>query len=323
MSRPKSALERSIHKRFQCAYDEVGPGDVGDAKHIEQLRRAFNAYEYDPWGEPVRKRPVSPQGMLHDKVLHDKAEKDALDDALADDQAFVATTPGAVGHAALLNLRHSFLWLKLPSDEVDGDASDNLQQRSPTEEQPVTRLATSAHGPVPLNAHLPSVLETSSSSVDTASTILIMEPDIKAHFVISRPTAAYQRLVDTLPKCFVGTHHSLVKLVDFICEQMVASFLEADMSVPPWRKNKAILSKWFLPTAKSASHPGTPTGSPEGSKQKKDSVRRMSFDLVGGGNVVGVGEAYQGEFDKVFSHDKPDMDRRDWKNHRIAVGAGA
>ena len=43
----------------------------------------------------------------------------------------------------------------------------------------------------------------------------------------------------------------------------------------------------------------------------------------GGGNVFGVGEAYQGEFDKVFSHDKPDMDRRDWKNHRIAVGAGA
>ena len=94
----------------------------------------------------------------------------------------------------------------------------------------------------------------------------MLEPDIKAHFVISRPTAGYQRLIDALPDHFVGTHKRLVELVDFLCEQMLVSFRESGMSVPPWRKNKSILSKWFLPTAKSGSQPPTPTGSPPPSK---------------------------------------------------------
>ena len=50
----------------------------------------------------------------------------------------------------------------------------------------------------------------------------------------------------------MGTHQTLVRLVDFMCEQMNGSFRESGMSVPPWRKNKAILSKWFLPTATSS-----------------------------------------------------------------------
>ena len=141
-----------------------------------------------------------------------------------------------------------------------------------------------------------------------------MEPDIKAHFVISRPTPAYARLVDALPSTFVGTHQTLVRLVDFMCEQMNGSFRESGMSVPPWRKNKAILSKWFLPTATSRSHPATPSGSPErGSKVKKqDSGRRMSFDLVGGGDVVGVGVSYHagGAFENLAPT-------------RVPVGAGA
>jgi hypothetical protein len=52
--------------------------------------------------------------------------------------------------------------------------------------------------------------------------------------------------------------------------------------------------------------------SPEGSRKKNfwhDSTRRMSFDLVGGGEVLGVGQAYGGEFDVSMS--------------RIGVGAGA
>ena len=47
--------------------------------------------------------------------------------------------------------------------------------------------------------------------------------------------------------------------------------------------------------AASRSHPTTPSGSPERRSQqlkKQDSGRRMSFDLVWGGEVVGVGVSY-------------------------------
>ena len=307
---------QAIAKRFEAACAEVGPGEVGDATHIDAVRRAFNAYDCDPWGEPVRRRPRSPE-----------CDEDACDAAAgtSGDQAFVATTPGAVGHAALLNLRHSFLWLKVDLEEdasADPSAapSDSLHPAGFAEavlskkgaEPFVAGRAALAHAPVPVagGADLaarrgaaprgPADVSAARSaaigaeSALLADTVLVMEPDIKAHFVISRPTPAYARLVDALPSTFVGTHQTLVRLVDFMCEQMNGSFRESGMSVPPWRKNKAILSKWFLPTATSRSHPTTPSGSPERRSQvkKQDSGRRMSFDLVGGGEVVGVGVSY-------------------------------
>ena len=314
LSRPSSRVVQAIAKRFQAACDEVGPGEVGDARHIESVRRAFNAYDYDPWGEPVRRRPPSPESPR------------AADDTFAvaetsGDQAFVATTPGAVGHAALLNLRHSFLWIKV---DLEGDASadpsaapsDSLHPAGFAEavlskkgaEPFVAGRAALAHAPVPIadaagsaRAHALRGPVARAGEGDSAApargeeTVLVMEPDIKAHFVISRSTPAYARLVDALPSTFVGTHQTLVRLVDFMCEQMNGSFRESGMSVPPWRKNKAILSKWFLPTATSRSHPATPSGSPEQSLskvKKQDSGRRMSFDLVWGGEVVGVGASY-------------------------------
>ena len=356
LSRPSSRVVQAIAKRFAAACAEVGPGEVGDAAHIDAVRRAFNAYDYDPWGEPVRRRPRSPES----ERSSDDEYGTYPETEHSGDQAFVATTPGAVGHAALLNLRHSFLWLKV---DLEGDAAldpsaapgDSLHPSGFAEAKAaaaISERAALAHAPVPIarsgaihtTAHReetrlrgPTAMaearfcdaffsetnaaassgSSSATLVDAAfspSTVLVMEPDIKAHFVISRPTPAYARLVDALPSTFVGTHQTLVRLVDFMCEQMNGSFRESGMSVPPWRKNKAILSKWFLPTATSRSHPATPSGSPErGSKVKKqDSGRRMSFDRVGGGDVVGVGVSYHagGAFENLAPT-------------RVPVGAGA
>lgn len=337
LSRPSGRMCQAIAKRFEAACAEVGPGEVGDATHIDAVRRAFNAYDCDPWGEPVRRRPRSPE-----------CDEDACDAAAgtSGDQAFVATTPGAVGHAALLNLRHSFLWLKVDLEEdasADPSAapSDSLHPAGFAEavlskkgaEPFVAGRAALAHAPVPIaggagparagpaRAHALSGPVARAGEGDSAApargeeTVLVMEPDIKAHFVISRSTPAYARLVDALPSTFVGTHQTLVRLVDFMCEQMNGSFRESGMSVPPWRKNKAILSKWFLPTAASRSHPATPSGSPERRSQqlkKQDSGRRMSFDLVWGGEVVGVGVSYGAGGAMEETAPK-----------RVAVGAGA
>jgi len=165
MAAPRSALEFQLMKTLKNAVKKLGKGDVGDDAHVHSLKQHLTAN-----GFPINE----------------------------------STTAGAFGSAALLNLRHTFLWLK-PAVALDG--LDFPEQR------------------------------------------IILEPDIRAHFVISRATPNYQRLVDALPEQFVGTHQRLVELVEFMCEQMTASFRESAMSVPPWRQPKSILSKWFIPTA--------------------------------------------------------------------------
>ena len=132
----------------------------------------------------------------------------------------------------------------------------------------------------------------------TSTGVLLMEPYLRAHFVISRPTERYERLLDTLPPHFVGSHKRLATLVDFMSEQMLASFKERGMPVPPWRQNKSILSKWFLPTATSRSQPTTPAGSPPApgvhgvrtNSQSRSRRASVNFDVVGGSGVFfGVG----------------------------------
>jgi uncharacterized protein (TIGR01615 family) len=244
LSRPRDALEHNIAKRFAAACTHVGVGELGDAAHIEALQRAFNGLKMDP---VLGYEPVA-------KTAADYAANAGCA-APSDSPAFVATTPGAAGHAALLNLRHSFLWLK-PSDAA-ADAAHC----------PLTKRGGCVGGGGDARHH--------GSQRQGDAEILVLEPDIKAHFVIAKPTHGYRRLVDALPDHFVGTHKRLVELVDFVCEQMLVSFRETGMSVPPWRKNKSILSKWFLPTAKSGSQPTTPTGSPASAAQAV--LQRQSF----------------------------------------------
>jgi uncharacterized protein (TIGR01615 family) len=249
----------------------VGAGELGDQAHIEELRRAFNGTKMDP---------VFGFDAVDKTEADYAAENAAIDNctpppstSASDCQAFVATTPGAAGHAALLNLRHSFLWLKPSDASVDAAAASHV---SFMQQHHLHDAANTRHHPRHGDAE-----------------ILVLEPDIKAHFVISRPTPGYQRLVNALPDHFVGTHKRLVELVDFVCEQMLVSFRENGMSVPPWRKNKSILSKWFLPTARSRSQPTTPTASPPGKGVAGGAGGLLSFRGVGLGAGAGVGAQLQ------------------------------
>lgn len=196
----------------------------------------------------------------------------------------MATTPGAAGHAALLNLRHSFLWVKTEPNDAGTKDDDGA--------------GTKDDAPVDNDDNRPHASATATPmkrDVATETGVMVMEPYLRAHFVISRPTERYQRLLDTLPPHFVGAHERLARLVDFMSEQMLASFKERGMPVPPWRQNKSILSKWFLPTAKSISQPNTPAGSPPLSKGRSTGRRAsVNFDVVGGRGVFfGVGYGTQ------------------------------
>lgn len=276
LTKHKTDAEADTYKRFAAACAEVGPGEVGDFAHIEAVRCAFDKL--------ANANPDDLDVPL-DHLIHGskkkKAEQRRAGGFSVGSNAFVATTPGAAGHAALLNLRHSFLWIKTGQDA----STDTPMDKETDESRGLPVYASASATPMkPEDA--------------TSTGVLLMEPYLRAHFVISRPTERYERLLDTLPPHFVGSHKRLAALVDFMSEQMLASFKERGMPVPPWRQNKSILSKWFLPTATSRSQPTTPAGSPPApgvhgvrtNSQSRSRRASVNFDVVGGSGVFfGVG----------------------------------
>ena len=256
---------------------------MGDFAHIEAVRCAFDKLA-DANPDDL---DVPPDHLIGEGSKKKKAEQRRAGGFSVGSNAFVATTPGAAGHAALLNLRHSFLWIKTGADASNGsaDAMDTPMDKETDESRGLPVYASASATPM--------------KPEDAMSTgVLLMEPYLRAHFVISRPTERYERLLDTLPPHFVGSHKRLATLVDFMSEQMLASFKERGMPVPPWRQNKSILSKWFLPTATSRSQPTTPAGSPPApgvhgvrtNSQSRSRRASVNFDVVGGSGVFfGVG----------------------------------
>jgi uncharacterized protein (TIGR01615 family) len=75
---------------------------------------------------------------------------------------------------------------------------------------------------------------------------LIVEPHLRSHFQISRPSILYSRLVDDLPDEFVGCGDRLSRLCCFVADQMGTSFQLNGMTSPPWRNVQSLLTKWNL-----------------------------------------------------------------------------
>ena len=95
---------------------------------------------------------------------------------------------------------------------------------------------------------------------------VIIEPNLRSHFVVGRASSAYKRLVDALPECFVGSYAQLTEVVRFVSTHMMASFRESGLDIPPWRQPGALTSKWTLASSlaqqslSASSSPGSPMG---------------------------------------------------------------
>ena len=147
---------------------------------------------------------------------------------------------GPRGHASagLINMRHIFL-------EV---AQQQQQPRTPGDDA------------APARAEEP--------AATAAATWLILDPRLKEHLHIAAPTAAYRRLLDAVPRIFVGSAQQLAgapaagaaleserrnllaekhsfltpsclppaATLALMCSQMAASFAVAGISTPPWRQ---------------------------------------------------------------------------------------
>lgn len=74
----------------------------------------------------------------------------------------------------------------------------------------------------------------------------IIEPRLREQFEIAHPTLFYKTLLDQLPAEFVGPATKLRTLVEAVSSAMAGAFKEMEMSLPPWRRLPATLSKWGL-----------------------------------------------------------------------------
>jgi len=100
---------------------------------------------------------------------------------------------------------------------------------------------------------------------------VIIEPNLRSHFVVGRATEAYKRFVEEVPECFVGSHAQLGEIVSFMCAQMTASFRDVGLDIPPWRQPAALTSKWACQSLSSA------TSSPSNSPVTPFSFNKNSF----------------------------------------------
>lgn len=72
----------------------------------------------------------------------------------------------------------------------------------------------------------------------------VVELCLRDHFMLPRTTPRYAEVVSRVPEVFVGNRAHLLELVRVMCSEMATNLEELGLSVPPWRRLKAVASKW-------------------------------------------------------------------------------
>lgn len=78
-------------------------------------------------------------------------------------------------------------------------------------------------------------------------TPVVVDPRFKEQFAIAHPSPWFEGLLKVMSNEYVGHPDSLKRLVSLVCDEMLKAFVEQKLSIPPWRNQKAMLSKWTGP----------------------------------------------------------------------------
>ncbi|CAH2052336.1 unnamed protein product [Thlaspi arvense] len=71
--------------------------------------------------------------------------------------------------------------------------------------------------------------------------------DFASEFEIARPTRQYARVMELLPRVFVGKEENLRTAVRESCDAAKRSLKSRGLSLPPWRRSSYLQHKWFGP----------------------------------------------------------------------------
>lgn len=79
----------------------------------------------------------------------------------------------------------------------------------------------------------------------------IVDLDFSAQFEIARATTEYEKLVAMLPIVMIEKAEVVKRAVRIMAEAAKRSLKSMELSVPPWRKRRYMISKWFGPYRRS------------------------------------------------------------------------
>ena len=137
----------------------------------------------------------------------------------------------------LKNLKHSFLAIRAApiSSRVSPPSSAGSRFR-------VTAFRANSGNS---NDSMGPIASQASAAFGTRSeNMLIVDPAFRHQFDIARPSSRYKIIHKSLPNTFVGRLSDLENLVDIVVAEIRKSFEVEEMSIPPWRRKDAFMSKW-------------------------------------------------------------------------------
>ncbi|RZC62043.1 hypothetical protein C5167_023802 [Papaver somniferum] len=92
--------------------------------------------------------------------------------------------------------------------------------------------------------------------------------DFIGEFEIARPTSQYEKLVQILPRVYIGRSEELKQIIKLVSEAAKKSLKINQLLLSPWRKNRFMQMKWFGPykrtlnqVSSSSSSSASPTAS--------------------------------------------------------------
>lgn len=80
----------------------------------------------------------------------------------------------------------------------------------------------------------------------------VVDPNFRDQFSLGQQNDGYERLLMAVPEEFVGSPIRLQALVTVICSEMVKVYQDLGVSLPPWRRPRSVLGKWFDVEAENA-----------------------------------------------------------------------
>ncbi|KAK6141875.1 hypothetical protein DH2020_024387 [Rehmannia glutinosa] len=78
-----------------------------------------------------------------------------------------------------------------------------------------------------------------------SSTRYFIDLDFASEFQIARPTNSYERLLQYLPKVFVGKSEDLKQILKAMSDAAKRSLKSRGLHLPPWRKHRFMQNKWL------------------------------------------------------------------------------
>lgn len=88
------------------------------------------------------------------------------------------------------------------------------------------------------------VLQTDSPSSAAAERYFV-DLDFAAEFEIARPTNSYERLLQHLPRVFVGKCDDVKQILKAMSDAAKRSLKSRGLHLPPWRKHRFMQNKWL------------------------------------------------------------------------------